>query len=327
MNRVSVPSAFVRIAAVAAALVFSLPAAAQQLKGDVRFLNGFPPGGTSDLLGRLLAEAIGPVVGQKVIVEQRTGASGFIAAEACAKSPPDGHTIFLSPMAVMAVAPVMPGQKLTIDVDKDLTPISNLAGVYNILVVGGSTPFKTVGEVIDFAKKNPGKLTYASAGNGTSQHLSGEFFKKLAAVDILHVPYRGGAPAILDIVGGRTTMMFGNMPEFLGQIRGGGLRAVAFGAARPSPLFPDLPVINSTLPDFRISNWFGVVGPAGLSPEWTAFWNRSIQAVAKQPKFIQLMTDNGMEILAGSPEEFKATIVADRRKWNEVIQSAKIRAD
>ncbi|MEO8203402.1 MAG: tripartite tricarboxylate transporter substrate binding protein [Betaproteobacteria bacterium] len=315
-------------ASLAAASLSLAPAAlAQQLKGDVRFLNGYPPGGTSDLLGRLMAEAIGPVVGQKVVVEQRTGASGFIAAEACAKAPADGHTIFLAPMGIMAVAPVMPGQKLTIDVDRDLTPISNLAGVYNILVVGSGTPFKTVAEVIDFAKKNPGKLTYASSGNGTSQHLSGELFKKLAGVDILHVPYRGGAPAILDMVGGRTSMMFGNMPEFLGQIKGGGLRPIAFGAVRPSPLFANLPVINSTLPDFKISNWFGVVGPAGLSPEWTAFWNRAINTIAHQPKFIQLMTDNGMELLAGTPEEFKATIAGDRRKWAEVIQAAKIRVD
>ena len=312
-------------AAVSLAGAFS--AGAQQLKSDVRFLNGFPPGGTSDLLGRLLAEAIGPIVGQKVIVEQRTGASGFIAAEACARSAPDGHTIFLAPMGVMSVAPVMPGQKLMIDVDKDLTPISNLAGVYNILVAGQSAPFKTVAELVDYAKKNPGKLTYASSGNGTSQHLSGELFKKLAGVDILHVPYRGGAPAILDMVGGRTTMMFGNMPEFLGQIRGGGLRAVAFGAARPSPLFPALPVISATLPEFKISNWFGVVGPAGQSAEWTAFWNRAITTVARQPKFNQLLTDNGMELLAGTPEEFKATIIADRKKWAEVIQAARIRAD
>ena len=311
----------------AVSLSAAFAAGAQQLKSDVRFLNGFPPGGTSDLLGRLMAEAIGPVVGQKVIVEQRTGASGFIAAEACARSAPDGHTLFLAPMGVMSVAPVMPGQKLSIDVDKDLTPISNLAGVYNMLVVGQPAPFRTVAEVIDFAKKNPGKLTYASSGNGTSQHLSGELFKKLAGVDILHVPYRGGAPAILDMVGGRTTMMFGNMPEFLGQIRGGGLRAVAFGAARASPLFPDLPLISATLPEFRISNWFGVVGPASQSAEWTAFWSRAIATIARQPKFIQLMTDNGMEILAGTPDEFKATIVADRRNWADVIQSAKIRVD
>ena len=162
------------------ALAAALPAAAQQLKSDVRFLNGFPPGGTSDLLGRMLGDALGPVVGQKVIVEQRTGASGFIAAEACARSAPDGHTLFLAPMAVMTIAPVMPGQKLSIDVDRDLTPISNVAGVYNMLVAGQGAPFKTVAELIDYAKKNPGKLSYASSGNGTSQHLSAEFFKRLA---------------------------------------------------------------------------------------------------------------------------------------------------
>lgn len=314
---------------IAAALLCAaaLPVGAQQLKHDVRFFNGFPPGGTSDLLGRMLADALAPVVGQKVVVEQRTGASGFIAAEACARSAPDGHTLFLAPMAVMTIAPVMPGQKLTIDVDRDLTPIANVAGVYNMLVAGPSAPFKTVAELIDYARKNPGKLTYASSGPGTSQHLSGELFKRLAKVDILHVPYRGGAPAILDIVGGRTHMMFGNMPEFLGQIRGGGLRPVAFGAAKPSPLFADLPVISSTLAEFKITNWFGVVAPAGQSAEWTAFWNRAIANVVRQPKFMQLMTDNGMEILAGSADDFKATIAADRKRWSEVIQGAGIRVD
>lgn len=316
------------LAAIAATIsVFATSAGAQQLKSDVHFLNGFPPGGTSDLLGRLMAEAVGPVVGQKVLVEQRTGASGFIAAEATARAAPDGHTIFLAPMGVMTVAPVMPGQKLPIDVDRDLTPISNLAGVYNILVVTSSGQFKTVAEIIDYAKKNPGKLSYASAGNGTSQHLSGELFKRLAGVDMLHVPYRGGAPAIIDIVGGRTNMMFGNMPEFLGQIRGGGLRPIAFGAAKQSPLFPDLPLVSATLPDFKIGNWFGIVGPAGMSPEWVGFWNRAIGNVARQPKFRQLMIDNGMEILAGTPEEFKATIASDRKKWSEVIQGAGIRAN
>lgn len=305
----------------------SLPALAQQLKGDVRFYNGFPPGGTSDLLGRMLADALGPVVGQKVIVEQRTGASGFLAAEATARAAPDGHTIFLVPMAVMTIAPVMPGQKLSIDVDRELTPISNVAGVYNILVANPNGPFKTVPELVAYAKKNPGRLTYASSGNGTSQHLSAELFKRLAGVFILHIPYRGGAPAIIDIVGGRTDMMFGNMPEFLGQIRGGGLKAIAFGASKPSPLFPDLPLVSATLPEFKITNWFGVTGPGGLSGDWARFWNRAINAVATQPKFAQQMTDNGMEILAGTAEEFKATIAADRKRWGEVIKSAGIRAD
>lgn len=160
----------------------AMPAAAQQLKGDVRFFNGFPPGGTSDLLGRMLADALAPIVGQKVIVENRTGASGFIAAEATARAPADGHTLFLAPMALMTISPQMPGQKVTVDVEKELAPITNVGGIYNILVANPNGPFKTVPELIAFAKKNPGKLTYASAGNGTSQHLSAELFKKLAGV-------------------------------------------------------------------------------------------------------------------------------------------------
>ena len=308
-------------------VLLPLSASAQQLKGDVRFYNGFPPGGTSDILGRLLADALGPIVGQKVIVENRTGASGFIAAEATARAAPDGHTIFLAPMGLMAISPQMPGQKLPIDVDKDLVPITNVGGVYNVLVANPNGPFKTVPELIAYAKKNPGKLTYGSSGNGTSQHLSAELFKKLTGTYILHIPYRGGAPAIIDIVAGRTDMMFGNMPEFLGQIRGGGLRAVAFGAPKASPVLADVPLISATVPEFKITNWFGVVGTGGLPAEWIAFWNKAIATVAKQPAFIQRMTENGMDIMVGSPEEFKATIAADKKRWGEVIKSAGIRAD
>ena len=314
-------------ASAAIGLANAFPARAEQVTRDVHFLNGFPPGGTSDLLGRLLANTLNGIVGQKVIVEQRTGASGFIAAEACARAAPDGHTIFLANLGMMAINPQIPGTKLPIDVEKDLTPIINSAGVYNMLVALPHGPFKTIPELIDYAKKNPGKLTYASTGNGTSQHLAGELFKRLAGVDMLHVPYRGGAPAILDIVAGRTNMMFGNMPEFLGQIRGGGLMPIAFGGAKPSPLFPNLPLISAWLPEFKIANWFGIVGPAGLSGDWVAYWNRAFNTAMRDPKLVQLMADNGMEILAGSPEEFKATIAADRKRWGEVIRGAGIRAD
>ena len=316
------------LAGVAAlALAVAAPVHAQQLKGDVRFYNGFPPGGTSDLLGRMLADALGPIVGQKVIVENRTGASGFIAAEATARAPADGHTIFLAPMGLMTISPQMPGQKLPIDVDKELAPIVNVGGVYNVLVANPNGPFKTIPELIAYAKKNPGRLTYASSGNGTSQHLSAELFKTLTGTFIVHIPYRGGAPAIVDIVAGRTDMMFGNMPEFLGQIRGGGLRAVAFGAPKASPVLPDVPLVSATVPDFKITNWFGVVGGGGLSAEWVGFWNKAIATVAKQPAFVQRMTENGMDIMVGPPEEFRATIAADKKRWGDVIKAAGIRAD
>jgi tripartite-type tricarboxylate transporter receptor subunit TctC len=306
---------------------YPFPASAQQVTKSVLFLNGFPPGGTSDLIGRILSEALRPLVGQSVIVENRTGASGFIAAEACARSAPDGHTLFLTTMAIMTINPVMPGQIMPINVDRDLTPISNVAGVYNLLVVHPNVPFKTVPELIDYAKKNPGKLTYASSGIGTSQHLSGELFKRLAGVDILHIPYRGGVPAIQDIVNDRVDMMFGNMPEFMGQIRGGRLKPIAFGGTKASPLLGDLPLISTWLSEYKVTNWFGVVGPAGLSAKWVTYWNDAINSVARQPKFKQMMTDNSMEIIAGTPDEFKATIASDRKRWGEVIQRGGIRAE
>lgn len=294
---------------------------------DIRLLIGFAPGGTGDLLTRLIADAVGPVLGQKVVVENRAGASGMLAADVVAKAAPDGHTVFVMPMALGSVLPVMPGVRMPFDPDTDLTPLANVAGVYNLLVVAPQSSIRGIPELIAQAKANPGKLSYASTGNGSSQHLAGELFKKLAGVDLLHVPYRGGSVAIIDIAAGRTDMMFGNMPEFLGQIRDGGLRAVAFGAARASPLFPDLPTVSATLPDFVINNWFGVAGPGSLPAPIVARWNAALREAVATPAFRERMTANGMESLIGSPEEFRATIAADRAKWAEVIRGAGIRAD
>jgi tripartite-type tricarboxylate transporter receptor subunit TctC len=296
---------------------------------DIRILCGFAPGGTADLLSRLVAEFVGPAFGQNVVVETRTGASGMIAADTVAKAAPDGHTVSLATMAMHTILPVMPGLRMPFDIDRDLTPISNVANIFNILVASpqSAANFKTIPELIAYGKANPGKLTYASAGNGTSQHLSGELFKKLAGIDMLHVPYRGGAPAIIDIAAGRTDMMFGNMPEFLGQIRGGTLRAIAFGAPRRSPLFPELPLVSQTLPDFVVRNWFGIAGPGNMPPAIVARWNDALKKAAANPEFQKRMTDNGMEIIVGTAAEFAETIKADRGRWSGVIAEAGIKAD
>jgi tripartite-type tricarboxylate transporter receptor subunit TctC len=298
-----------------------------RIGGDVHFYCGFAPGGTADLLCRILADAVTPEVGQKVIVDTKTGASGFIANETVANAPPDGRTIGLAAMAAMCVAPVMPGQKLPINVDTDLTPIANIAGVYNMLVFGKHVPFRTVPELIEHAKKDPGKLSYASAGNGTSQHLAGELFQKMAGVKLLHVPYRGGAPAIQDMVAGNCDMMFGNMPEFLGQIGGGGLIPIAFGSPHVSPLFPSLPLISQYLPGFEVVNWFAVFGSKGLPADLVAVWNKALRAAVAKPDMQKRFVENGMDTVIGSPEELKATIFADRKKWADVIKEAGIRAD
>ncbi len=304
-----------------------MPASAQKIGGDVRFFCGFPPGGTADLLCRILADAAKPEIGQNVIVETKTGASGFIANENVANAAPDGRTIGLAAMAALCVSPVMPGQKLPINVDTDLTPIANIAGVYNMLVFGKQVPFRTVPELIAYAKANPGKLTYASAGNGTSQHLAGELFKKMAGVNIVHVPYRGGAPAIQDIVAGNVQIMFGNMPEFLGQIAGGNLIPIAFGSPRPSPLFPNLPLMSKFLPGYEVVNWFAVFGPKALPADLIGLWNKTLRAAVAKPEVQKRFLESGMDTVIGSPEQLKATIAADRKKWAEVIKEAGMRAD
>ena len=298
-----------------------------KISGDVRFFCGFPPGGTADLLCRILAEALKPEIGQNVIVETKSGASGFIANETVANAAPDGRTVGLAAMAALCVAPVMPGQKLPINVDTDLTPIANIAGVYNMLVFGKHVPYRTVPELIEQAKKNPGKITYASAGNGTSQHLAGELFKKMAGVNLLHVPYRGGAPAIQDIVAGNCDIMFGNMPEFLGQIGGGNLIPIAFGSPRQSPMFANLPLISQFVPGYSVVNWFGVFGSRGLPADLTDVWNKALRAAVAKADVQKRFLENGMDTTIGSPAELKATIVADRKKWSEVIQEAGMRAD
>jgi tripartite-type tricarboxylate transporter receptor subunit TctC len=304
-----------------------IPAYAQKITGDARILCGFPPGGTADLLCRILADAVKSEIGQNVIVETKSGASGFIANETVATAPADGRTVGLAAMAAICVSPVMPGQKLPINVDTDLTPIANVAGVYNMLVFGKQVPFKTVPEMIAYAKANPGKLTYASAGNGTSQHLAGELFKKMAGVNIVHVPYRGGAPAIQDIVAGNVQMMFGNMPEFLGQIGGGNLIPIAFGSLRVSPLFPNLPLMSTYLPGYEVVNWFAIFGPKGLPADLVDTWNKALRGAVAKADVQKRFVENGMDTVIGSPQQLKDTIVADRKKWQEVIQSAGMRAD
>jgi tripartite-type tricarboxylate transporter receptor subunit TctC len=319
--------ALIAVAAMAL-LAFAPPARAQDFPSrDIRLLCGFAPGGTCDLLSRIVAEHLTPILGQRVVVENRTGASGNIAADVVAKAPPDGHTVLLATMALYTVMPQMPGMRLPFDVDRDLTPITNIANITNVLVVSPRGDIRSVPQLIEMAKARPGVLTYASAGNGGSQHLAAEYFKRLTGTDILHVPYRGGAPAIVDIAAGRTDMMFGNLPEFLGQIREGGLRAIAFGAPRPSPLFPDLPLISATIPGFEIPNWFGVAGPGGMPKPVLDRWVAAMRKVNEEFLFQRRLTENGMESLIDGPDAFRAAIERDRQRWGEVIRAANIRAD
>jgi tripartite-type tricarboxylate transporter receptor subunit TctC len=319
---------FVAAGSAAALGSFAAPALGQaRLAGDARIMCGFPPGGTADLLCRILADALKSELGQNVVVDTKTGASGFIANEHVANAAPDGRTVGMAAMAALCVSPVMPGQKLPINVDTDLTPIASVAGVYHMLVFAKHTKFRSVPELIAAARKDPGKVSYASAGNGTSQHLAGELFKKLAGVNLLHVPYRGGAPAIQDMVAGNVDVMFGNMPEFLGQIAGGNLIPICFGGTRPSPLFANLPMMTQWLPDYIVNNWFAIFGPRGLPGELSELWNKALRGAVAKAEVQKRFVENGIDTLMSSSAELKATIAADRKKWQEIIISAGMRAD
>ena len=317
------------LAALAAAgLTAAAPASAQQgfLNREVRFLNAFPPGGTSDLLGRILADQLSQQVGQRVIVENRTGAAGVIATQETARSAPDGHTILLASMGIMSITPQM--QQVPYDIDRDLTPIVNVASVYNLLVVNANSEIRTWQDLMRIGRERPRTVRCATVGPGSSQQLSCVLFMSLTGAQLEQVPYRGGAPAILDIVAGRVDLMFGNMPEFMGQIRGGGLRAVAYGAAEPSPLLPEVPVISRQgQPDFVIHNWFGVVGPGRMSDELTARWNEEINKAMQAPEVQRRFVENGLQRLGGTQQDFLRQITADRVKWGAVIRAHNIRPE
>jgi tripartite-type tricarboxylate transporter receptor subunit TctC len=294
---------------------------------DVRIMNGFAAGGSGELVCRLIAEAVRPSMGQNVIVDTQAGANGFIAAQAVARAAPDGNTVGMATMSMLTISPQLPGVKLQINVETELTPIANVAGIYILLVVSPDAPFRTVPELIAYAKAKPGAISYASAGVGSAPHLAAELFRSQAGIDIVHVPYKGGAPAILDVAAGRVQMMFGNLSDFLGQVKGGKLRGVAFGGDRTAPALPDLPLIKHWLPHYSVSNWFSIVGPGHLPANIVAAWNAAIQKGMADPAIQSRLSELGAELLVGSTERFQAEIATYRANWGGVIRSAGIKAE
>ena len=317
-------------AATAGAALAALPAFAQgewKPNRPIRLMNGFAAGGSGDLVSRILADGLRPLLGQPVVVETRAGASGYIAADVVAKSPPDGYTIGFATMSMLAVSPQMPGMKIPMDVQKDLTPIGTIANIYSLLVAAPDAPFKTVPELIAYAKANPGKVTYASAGTGSIGHLAGELFRRQAGIDITHVPYKGGSQAMIDLQAGRVHMLLGNMSDYLQQVKAGTLRGIAFGGDRASPALPGLPLIKSVLPDFSMNNWFAIVGPAGLPETIVGSLSRAMQKALADPAVVQRLADLGAEPLPATQPQFVRLIEAERKRWGDVIRAANIRVE
>ena len=294
----------------------------------VKLINGFPAGGGTDILARLVAERLAVALGQPVTVENRSGANGLIAAKAVASAPHDGYTILLYTMSMACTSPVMPGVTLNFDPDKDLMPISVIASVDNLLYVSPKTPFRTVKEIIDYAKVNPGKLTYASSGLGGSYHLWAAQFSYMTGINMVHVPFRGGPPAITEIIAGRVDMMFGNLAEILPHIRSGAVRAIAFTSDPPSRVLPDVPTVaQSGLPEYRADNWFGIGTPSGTHQEIVNRLNAEINKMVKTKEFADRLVSLGFQPLGGTVDDMKQAIQRDRAKWKAVIEAQGIRAE
>jgi tripartite-type tricarboxylate transporter receptor subunit TctC len=287
----------------------------------------FPAGGTTDILGRIAGQKITEALGQQVIIDNRGGAGGNIGTELVAKSPPDGYTLLTDPGSTLTINPHA-YSRLGFDPVKDFAPITILAEVPNILEVHPSMPVKNVKELIALAKSKPGQINYASTGAGQSTHLSMELFKSMAHIDINHIPYKGSAPALVDLIGGHVTVMFDNMPTSLPHVRAGKLRAIAVSTAKRSFALPQLPTVaESGLPGFEVSVWFSVLAPAATPRDIVQKLNAVLVKALQSPDVKQRLAEQGAEPVGNTPEQFAATIQRDLAKWAKVVKDANVKLD
>ncbi len=292
----------------------------------IKFVVGFAPGGATDLIGRLMAKKMGDALGQPVIVENKGGASSNIGADAVAKSSPDGYTFYVNAITNAINASLF--AKLPFDFEKDFEPVALFALVPNILVVHPSVKANTLQEFIALARANPGKLAYASSGNGTSIHLSGELFKIMAKVDLLHVPYKGSAPAVTDLLGGQVQCMFDNMPSSLPHVKSGKLRALAVTTRERSPSIPEVPTVEEAgLPGFDVSSWFGLMAPKGTPKEIVARMNLEANKALASAEIKKGFLDLGAVPAPMSAEAYGEFIHVEIKKWAEVVKVSGAKAD
>ncbi len=313
---------------VIASLLLALPAWAQGFSDrPPRILGGFAAGGTSDLVNRILAESAAATLGTRPVVEVRTGANGFIAAAEAVRGPADGHTIVQCSTGLLTISPELPGVNMPVDPNRDLAPIANFAHSTQVMVVAATSPHRTVADFLNAARARPGTLTYASAGVGAVSHLSGARLEQLARVRLVHVPYRGAALGVLDVVAGRADTIITNLGDVSAQIREGGMRLLAFADGIGSPAFPGVPQIAADVPGYAVSGWFGFCAPRGTPEPILARWAEAIRAASQDAATRRRLAENGLVPRFEDPAEFSRTISADRATWREVIRGAGIRAE
>jgi tripartite-type tricarboxylate transporter receptor subunit TctC len=292
----------------------------------IQLIVGFSPGGSADTVGRALAEGLSTRLGQLVIVLNKAGANGNIAAELVARAAPDGYTLYFPSIGHAVNASLY--KNLPYDPIKDFTAIGGVFSAPNMLVVPVNSPYKSAAEVIAAAKSNPGRLTFASSGSGTSVHLSAVLFEKMAKIDMIHVPYKGTGNAMPDVISGQVDMSFPNLPSAVPQVKAGNLRGLAITSAKRSAAAPDVPTIaESGLPGYDMATWYGLVAPANLPIGIRNRLNKELQSILADPKFKDKLIAQGADPMPGSPEQFSTFIKSEMEKWRKLIAQSQITVD
>jgi tripartite-type tricarboxylate transporter receptor subunit TctC len=317
----------IRIAAVAAVMCAAAGAVSAQSfpSKAVHIFVPYTAGGGVDVLARTLGDVVSKQWGQSVVVENRPGAGGLIASQALATSPPDGYTLIVVASGHATNAFLYP--KIPYDTFRDFTPISLLASSPNVLLVRADSPFKTLGDMIAAARAKPGSLSFAHAGTGTSTHLAGELLKNLAKIDLNAIPYKGGSPAINDLLGGQIPMSFNNGPESIGQLQAGTVRALAVTTAKRAPFLPDVPSMSEEVPGYDTEVWWGLLGPAGMPPELLTKLSHDFVAAVNTDSVKERLTKLGAVPIGSTPQQFDAKIHADYDKWGPIIKAAGMTAE
>lgn len=286
---------------------------------QIRILVGYAAGGSTDVTARLVGQALSERLGQPVIIENRPGAGGNLAAEATAKADPDGYTLLMATSTTIATNPSL-YKSLPFDVQTDFAPVTLTAFIPNLLVVNPSVPANNVPDFIAYLKANPGKLNFGSAGNGSSQHIAGELFDLLAGVRMIHVPYRGGAPAVNDLLGGQVQVVFAPLVEVLQQVRADKVKALGITTAKRSPLLPDVPPIAETLQGYEVTLWNGLLAPAKTPPEIIDRINRAAIDALRSRELRAKLAEQGSEPVGNTPVEFKSFIGSELVKWRRLVE-------
>ena len=318
----------VRVTVATLALVAAAQAAAQAWPTKpIRLVVPFPPGGAVDFYARVVQQPLSEVLGQTVVIDNKAGASGMVGAEAVAKAPPDGYTLLLGNIASLAInVGIYP--KMPYDPLKDFTPIVRTVDVNYVLVVHPSVPVKSVPELIAYAKANPGKLSYGSAGSGSLPHLGTELFKAQTGTDMVHVPYKGGGPMVTDLLGGSVQVVIGDQANLMPHVQSGKLRALAVATPKRSPNAPDLPTIAETgLAGYDATAWQGLVGPAGMPPDVVRRLNEAFNKVMAMPAVREKLVGGGLEPVGGTPEQFGRFIGSEIAKWTKIAKDVGAKAE